>query len=48
VQIWWGQTNKKAKMSWLSWDQVCTPNEQGGLGFHDLKVFNLALLAKQR
>ena len=26
---------------------VCTPKEEGGLGFHGLKSFNLALLAKQ-
>ena len=26
---------------------VCTPKKEGGLGFHDLKVFNLSLLAKQ-
>ena len=44
--FWWGQMDGKTKMTWLSWDKVCTPKE-GGLGFHDLKAFNLALLAKQ-
>ena len=38
---------KKTKMTWLSWDNVCTPKEEGGLGFHKLKAFNLALLVKQ-
>ena len=37
----------KTKMTWLSWDKVCAPKKEGGLGFHDLKTFNLALLAKQ-
>ena len=34
-------------MAWLSCDKICKPKEEGGLGFHDLKAFNLALLAKQ-
>ena len=33
-------------MTWLSWDEICRPKEEGGLGFRDLKAFNLALLAK--
>ena len=37
-KFWWGQTNEKTKMAWLSWDKVCTPEKEGGLGFRDLKT----------
>lgn len=38
---------KKLRWLLLSWDKVCTPKEEGGLGFHDLKAFNLTLLVQQ-
>ena len=45
--FWWGYSNGKNKMAWLSWDKVCVPKREGGLGFRNLKAFNLALLTKQ-
>lgn len=42
-----GQSNGKNKMAWLSWENMCSSKENGGLGFCDLKAFNLALLTKQ-
>ena len=45
--LWWGQTHERIKMVWRSWDKMCLPKDEGGLGFWDLRAFNLALLAKQ-
>ena len=44
--FWWGQKQDEKKMSWLSWDKLCSSKAEGGLGFKKLKEFNLALLAK--
>ncbi|KAL6206777.1 hypothetical protein ACLB2K_024023 [Fragaria x ananassa] len=31
----------------MSWDKLCRPKEEGGIGFRDLHAHNLALLSKQ-
>ena len=45
--FWWGQKDKERKMAWIAWEELCIPKEEGGIGFRDLRVFNLPLLAKQ-
>ena len=46
--FWWGQKKEERKIAWLSWQKMCEPKCEGGLGFKNLKWFNMALLAKQR
>jgi hypothetical protein len=44
---WWSQNDKDNKIHWLAWDKLTLPKNKGGLGFQDLYLFNLAMLARQ-
>ncbi|XP_050247223.1 uncharacterized mitochondrial protein AtMg00310-like [Quercus robur] len=44
--FWWGKKDSARKIAWVSWENLCKPKKDGGMGFRDLRAFNLALLAK--
>ena len=42
-----GDEENRRKTHWLAWDKLTRPKGEGGMGFRDLHLFNLALLGKQ-
>ncbi|XP_027126082.2 uncharacterized protein [Coffea arabica] len=47
ANYWWGETNGKNKMHWVSWRKMSMKRNEGGLGFKDIEAYNKALLGKQ-
>ena len=45
AQFWWSSNPPKKGIHWAKWGKMC--REEGGIGFHMIHEFNLALLAKQ-
>ncbi|XP_031095051.1 uncharacterized protein LOC115999336 [Ipomoea triloba] len=45
-KYWWGSGAEKG-IHWKAWDHLCVPKKFGGLGFKELRAFNLAMLGKQ-
>jgi hypothetical protein len=46
-KFWWGSKKGERKTAWVSWDDMSMPKYKGGMGFRDIELFNLALLARQ-
>jgi len=42
----WSWGSKGRKVTWVSWKKVCEPQDVGGLGILNLRLFNVALLGK--
>lgn len=45
---WLGFNGDHSKVHWLEWRKLGVSKEQGGLGFRNIYIFNLALISKQR
>ncbi|XP_031099874.1 uncharacterized protein LOC116004082 [Ipomoea triloba] len=45
-RYWWGSGGDRG-IHWNAWDRLCVPKKYGGLGFKELRAFNLAMLGKQ-
>ncbi|RZB71032.1 LINE-1 retrotransposable element ORF2 protein [Glycine soja] len=42
----WGSHEEERKICWVSWEDICKPKKEGGLGVKNLEVLNISLLAK--
>ncbi|CAN0873111.1 Uncharacterized mitochondrial protein AtMg00310 [Linum grandiflorum] len=45
ARFWWGATATTKRIHWKSWDLLCQPKLQDGLGFWDFRSINQSLLA---
>ena len=43
ARFWWGQVGEERKIHWKSWSFLTLPKKEGGMGFRDLRSFNLAM-----
>jgi hypothetical protein len=46
-KFWWGSREGERRTCWVAWWEICKPKLLGGLGFRDIELFNLSILARQ-
>ncbi|XP_059668809.1 uncharacterized protein LOC132313890 [Cornus florida] len=46
MRFWWSGSEDLTHSHWIKWDSLCQQKKDGGLGFKDLRSFNMALLSK--
>ncbi|KAE8687139.1 hypothetical protein F3Y22_tig00111022pilonHSYRG00109 [Hibiscus syriacus] len=44
---WWSGKHNSRGWAMVAWDKICQPKKFGGMGFRDLRLFNVALLGNQ-
>lgn len=47
ARFWWLESNKQQGIHWINWAERGQAKTDEGMGFRNLKDFNIALLAKQ-
>lgn len=47
ARFWWRQRENERRIHWVSWEDMGYSKCEGGMGFRNLKEFNVTLLAKQ-
>ncbi|XP_023924072.1 uncharacterized mitochondrial protein AtMg00310-like [Quercus suber] len=47
ARFWWGQNGDDKKIHWKSKKSLAQPKNERGMGFRDIRSFNLAMLVKQ-
>lgn len=45
-KFWWSSSFSNSGIAWKSWKSLCTPLDQGGLGFKSFKNISIALITK--